>query len=137
VRGIKLAGERFLWPATYAGLQGPNTVKMARWRHVFDALYGSSRRANHVSFVLGLAYVVAASFGLLVVVRDRRPETLAISFIWLTVVYTALAGTLTDYGENYRLRLPVDPLALVLVAVAGRRAAVELRARRAAAREAG
>jgi hypothetical protein len=134
-RGIKLAAERFLWPATYAGLQGPNTAKIARWRRVFDALYGSSRRANHVSFVLGLAYAVAAVFGLVVVVRDRRRETLAVSFMWLTLVYTALAGTLTDYGENYRLRLPVDPLAVVLVAVAGRRAAAALRPRAAASPE--
>jgi len=63
-----------------------------------------------------------------VLVRRRGPEAAAIGFVWVVLAWTLAVGVLTDLGENYRSRLLVDPLVVVLVAVAAHRLFVVVRA---------
>jgi hypothetical protein len=130
-RGAKLATERFFWPPTYPpAITGPNKFKIGGWEAIWEAgFYGSTPAANRVGFLTAGAYLVALAFGLVVVVSRRDEEAAAIGFIWLVLMWTLLTGVLTDLGENYRSRLVVDPLVVVLVVVAAHRLAVAVRPR--------
>ena len=74
------------------------------------------------------AYLVALGYGLAVLVRRRGAEAAAIGFVWVVLAWTLAVGVLTDLGENYRSRLPVDPLVVALVAVAAHRLLLAIRA---------
>jgi hypothetical protein len=129
-RGVKLAAERFFWPPTYPpGITGRNKFEIARWEALWEAgFYGSTPRVNRVGFLALAAYLAALGYGLVVLVRRRGPEAAAIGFVWVVLAWTLAVGVLTDLGENYRSRFPVDPLVVVLVAVATHRLVVAVRA---------
>jgi hypothetical protein len=130
-RGVKLAIERFFWPPTYPeAIVGTNKRKIKRWEALYEAgFYGSTPFFNRVGLVSIAAYLVAFA-GAFVLVRRREPRELAPTFMWLTVVYTTAVGVLGDLGENYRSRLPLDPLVIVLLAVLGTRVRRVVRTRR-------
>ncbi len=48
---------------------------------------------------------------------SASPAAAATVFIWATSMYLLLVGSLTDFGENERVHLPIDPLVLVLAAL--------------------
>lgn len=128
-RGVKLAAERFFWPPTYPpGITGRNKFEIARWEALWEAgFYGSTPRANRIGFLALAAYLAALGYGLVVLVRRRGPEAAAIGFVWVVLAWTLAVGVLTDYGENYRSRLLVDPLVVALVAVAAHRLLLAIR----------
>ncbi len=134
-RGVKLATERFFWPPTYpVAITGTNKNEIRPVEAAFEAVvYGSTPHANRVGFVTVIAYLVSLAFGACVLARRRAPDTFVVGFIWLTVAYTVLAAITTDLGENYRSRLPVDPLVAVLMTVLAHRTWLWLRARRSPA----
>lgn len=131
-RGVKLAGERFFWPPTYPpGITGRNKFEIARWEALWEAgFYGSTPLANRIGFLAVAGYLVALGYGLAVLIRRRGAEAAAIGFVWVVLAWTIAVGVLTDLGENYRSRLLVDPLVVVLVAVAAHRLVVTVRERR-------
>jgi hypothetical protein len=124
LRGVDLAVQRYLWPPTYPeGIVGSNKSRIRRPEALFDAvLYGSTPRANRIGFLTALWFAIAVGFGLRVLFRRGDPHRFEIVFVLFLIVYTSLIGVVADLGENYRFRVPVDPLVFVLVAVAADRA---------------
>ncbi|HTO25577.1 MAG TPA: hypothetical protein VMJ49_06715, partial [Gaiellaceae bacterium] len=93
---------------------------------------------HRIGFGLVLMYVVTAIWGLLLFVRlARRPAASAADattiFLWSTSVYLLLVGSLTDFGENERIHLPIDPFVLVLAALVVRDVVGRVRQRSAGA----
>jgi hypothetical protein len=120
LHGVKLAASRYFWPPTYSGVPEQNKRAIGRWEAFYNlAIYGSTPYANRISFIAVLLYGAATVYGFLLLIRRRSP---VLAFVWVTLVYTTLIATLTDYGENYRLRLPVEPLVVVLLAAGAQRA---------------
>ena len=120
LRGAKLAAERYFWPPTYAeGIVGSNKYAIRRLEAFFEAFfYGSTPRANRIGFLTVALFAIAFGFGLRILFRKADPHRFAIVFVLFLIAYTSLVAVLGDLGENYRSRLPVDPLVLALVAAA-------------------
>jgi hypothetical protein len=136
LHALKLAVSRFLWPPTFTYGLKANTDRIHAWDYVFSLVfYGSSSHANRTGFVLLLAYALAVLFGGVVALRRLRPgvdgRTVTVLFAWWSIVYVGVVGNLSEYGENYRFRLLLDPLVLALLAAFGQ----EVARRRRGARE--
>lgn len=124
LRGIGKAVGKLSVPATDYSYVFPERAKIRWWDRLWNAIvYWRTPWAHGIGFALPLLYVCDAAWGVLLLVRTVRrrvlqPWTSTALFIWGTVVYLLLLASLTDYGENERVHLPIDPLVLVLAALA-------------------
>jgi len=132
-RGIKLATERYFWPPTYpAAIVGVNKYAIGHVEALSEAgFYGSTPRLNRVGLLSVLLFLIALGFGGVVTFRPGDPHRFTIAFVWFVLLYTTVVGVAGDLGENYRTRLPADPLALALAALGAHRAWQWYRRRRA------
>ena len=138
-KGIALAFSYFFQSPTETPLVNANRLRIRSWDRVFSlAVYWRIGRLRGDGLLIGLGYLAAGLYGLLVLVRELRrrarfdPRTATILYCWLTVLYVATVGNVTEIHENYRFRLGVDPLVLVLLLCAAGDVTRRLRARRSA-----
>ena len=137
--GIGKAAGKLSVPATDYSYVYPQRDKIRIWDRVFNGIvYWRTPWFHGIGFGLVLIYVVTALWGLLFFIRGARrgsasPAAAATIFIWATSMYLLLVGSLTDFGENERVHLPIDPLVLVLAALVVRDVVRRLRQRNAAA----
>lgn len=126
LRGIGKAVGKLSVPATDYSYVFPERDKIRWWDRIWNAIvYWRTPDVHGIGFGLPVLYVLDTVWGLLLLVRTVRrralpPRTATVLFLWATVVYLLLLASLTDYGENQRVHLSIDPLVLVLAAVAVR-----------------
>ena len=122
-RGVGKAAGKLSVPATDYSYVYPQRDKIRIWDQVFNGVvYWRTPWFHRIGFGLVLMYVVTAIWGLLLFVRLARRRAASAAdattiFLWSTSVYLLLVGSLTDFGENERIHLPIDPLVLVLAAL--------------------
>ncbi len=81
---------------------------------------------GEIAWTLVFAHVLALLYGLKRtsdVIRRRAeatPEAVTIAYLWLTLVYVTAVVTFTQVVDNNRIRFFLDPLVVVLVALACR-----------------
>jgi hypothetical protein len=136
LRGVGHGVADFFAPATIAWQGTGNTGAIDAYRRWFErVVYGRVGPGRDGIFLIAL-YGFALVAGLWLTVRRLRPgaepATVLIAFSTLALVYLAVVGNLAEVGENYRFRLVVQPLALVLAAAGVRELAVWSRRRREA-----
>jgi hypothetical protein len=119
-RGVAKAVGKLSVPATDYSYVYPERDKIRLWDRVFNSLvYWRTPWSHGVGFGLLLMYLVCIVGGARQAYRSLRgrvavsPVTL---FLWMTVTYLILLAGLTDFGENQRVHLPIDPLVLILTA---------------------
>jgi hypothetical protein len=113
----------FFAPPTYgwtgSGWTGVgDTAKIAGYDRWYSRIvYGKLGPGKDGLFVIAL-YVFAVLAGAWTAVRRLRPgadpATVLLVFALIAIVYLGLVGNLGEVGENFRFRLALDPLALVL-----------------------
>jgi hypothetical protein len=138
---VQMALKISMQPSTNYDYVQPNRSKLRRYtQFVDDYVY---LRAGPVGMGFGIiaAYFFAATYLVAIItrlaerIRKPDPATVTLLFIGLTAAYAYTVSSLTEIGENNRMRFFLDPLVLVLVAhgmraVVGRvRALVRLRDR--------
>jgi len=126
LRGVAKAAGKLSVPATDYSYVYPQRSKIRAWDRVFNGLvYWRTPWTHGIGIALPLLYVLGVLFGLSQLVRAVRHRTapgatLVVLFLWVTVTYLLLLASLTDFGENERVHLPIDPFVLVLAALAVR-----------------
>jgi hypothetical protein len=136
-RGIGKAAGKLSVPATDYSYVYPQRDRIRIWDQIFNGIvYWRTPWLHRIGFGLVLMYVVTTLWGLVLFVRlARRGKASAAAattiFVWATCVYLLLVGSLTDFGENERIHVPIDPLVLVLAALVVRDVVRTLRRRRA------
>jgi hypothetical protein len=142
LHGVGKALGKLSVPATDYSYVFPERSKVRVWDRVFNAVvYWRTPWAHGIGFALPLMYVAEAIWGLTLLVRSVRarvghPPATTVLFIWATTVYLLLLAALTDFGENQRVHLPIDPLVLILAALVCRDLAHWVQARRVRADQA-
>jgi hypothetical protein len=124
LRAVRHGAADFFAPATIAWEGTGNTGKIDGYRRWFErVVIGRVGPGRDGAFLIAL-YVFALASGIWLTVRRLRPgadpATVLITFSTLALVYLAVVGNLAEVGENYRFRLVVQPLALVLAAAGAR-----------------
>jgi hypothetical protein len=120
VDGLQL----FLTPSSDFLFVEDNRQEIRPYEHLFNGVVlGRTPYVRGISWGILLAYVIALAYGAAVVARalrrrDGDPAALTVGFVWLTVVYVTLALVLAQVTENQRIRYLVDPLTVVLLALA-------------------
>lgn len=126
LRGIGKAVGKLSVPATDYSYVFPERAKIRWWDRLWNAIvYWRTPWAHGIGFALPLLYAFDTAWGVLLLVRAVRrrilqPWAWTALFMWGTVAYLLLLASLTDYGENERVHLPIDPFVLVLAALAVR-----------------
>jgi hypothetical protein len=119
-RGVAKAVGKLSVPATDYSYVYPQRDKIRVWDRVFNSvLYWRTPWAHGVGFGLLLMYLVCVVGGARLAYRSLRGRATASPvalFLWITVTYLVLLAGLTDFGENQRVHLPIDPLVLILTA---------------------
>jgi hypothetical protein len=110
--------------ATELDLLGENRRRIEVYdRVVGDYVYGYTPHWRRIGLVVIAVYVLAVSYaGVLIVkmVQQRRnpgAEALTVLFLVLTCVYVAAVTSLTDLGENQRMRFFLDLPIIAVVTV--------------------
>lgn len=123
LRGIGKAVGKLSVPATDYSYVFPERAQVRSWDRIFNAVvYWRTPWAHGVGFGLPVLYILDALWGAALLLRVARRRVVpawtgTALFLWATIVYLLLLASLTDYGENQRVHLPIDPLVLVLAAV--------------------
>jgi hypothetical protein len=135
LRGVGHGVADFFAPATIAWEGTGNTGKIDGYRRWFErVVFGRVGPGRDGVFLIAL-YVFALVAGLWLTVRRLRPgadaATVLVAFSTLALLYLVVVGNLAEVGENYRFRLVIQPLVLVLAA-AGVRELVDWSRRRQA-----
>jgi hypothetical protein len=120
LRAVGHGSADFFAPATIPWEGTGNTGKIDGYRRWFErVVFGRVGPGRDGVFLIAL-YVVALVSGIWLTARRFRPgadaATVLVAFSTLALVYLAVVGNLAEVGENYRFRLVVQPLALVLAA---------------------
>jgi hypothetical protein len=102
----------FFRPSHDYALVATNAAAIRPWGRLFDVLYV---RVHGIAWGLLLVYIVAGASGVRVA---RANGSVTLGFMWLTLAYVVFTQTLTEVGENHRMRFLVDPFALALAACA-------------------
>lgn len=124
-------------PATDYSYVYPERDRIRLWDQIFNGLvYWRTPWAHRIGGLL-LMYLAGAIWGLRLFVRLVRGAAASAAgvtavFVWATTVYLCFVATLTDFGENERVHLPIDPLVLILAALLVRDAARAIERRRTA-----
>jgi hypothetical protein len=135
-RGVAKAAGKLSVPATDYSYVYPERAKIRAWDRVFNGLvYWRTPWTHGIGLALPLLYVLEVLWGLSLLVRSLRRRAasgaqLVALFLWATVAYLLLLASLTDFGENERVHLPIDPLVLVLAALLVRDGALRVAAKR-------
>ena len=123
LRGVGKAAGKLSVPATDYSYVYPERSKIRAWDRVFNGLvYWRTPWTHGIGLALPLLYVLEVLWGLSLLVRSLRRRaaseaSLVALFLWATVTYLLLLASLTDFGENERVHLPIDPFVLVLAAL--------------------
>ena len=133
LRGVGRGIKDFFAPATIAWEGTGNTGQIDGYRRWFErVVFGRFGSGRDGVFLVAL-YAFALVSGIWLTIRRLRPGADAamvlVAFSTLALVYLAIVGNLAEVGENYRFRLVVQPLLLV-VAAAGVRELVDWSRRR-------
>ena len=133
LRGVGRGIKDFFAPATIAWEGTGNTGQIDGYRRWFErVVFGRFGSGRDGVFLVAL-YAFALVSGIWLTIRRLRPGADAamvlVAFSTLALVYLAVVGNLAEVGENYRFRLVVQPLLLV-VAAAGVRELVDWSRRR-------
>ncbi len=86
----------------------------------YGAHVGNSR---NMGFLIIVWYILAVGYGVFYIIRGIRrngsftPETSAVAFMVMTIVYVTLAANMVEVLENMRFRFNTEPLAAVLIAM--------------------
>ena len=133
LRGVGRGIKDFFAPATIAWEGTGNTGQIDGYRRWFErVVFGRFGSGRDGVFLVAL-YAFALVSGIWLTIRLLRPGADAamvlVAFSTLALVYLAVVGNLAEVGENYRFRLVVQPLVLV-VAAAGVRELVDWSRRR-------
>ena len=110
----------FFAPATLASQGSGNAGKIGSYERWYDRIiYGRFGPGRDGIFLI-LFFTFALAAGIWITARQFRrsanAETAVIAFSTLTVLYVTVVGSLAEVGENYRFRLVLQPLVLVLAA---------------------
>ena len=102
-----------------ASLTVPVTVDDRNW--TVPLFSNGSRYVIQVSIVLALATLLVTTRGILGAIaifrRKRTPANIAWAYVGLTTIYVTVISIATEYGENERFRVLLDPILIgVLVA---------------------
>lgn len=112
---IKVLGDGY----DGALLSVPITVDDRNW--TVPLFSDGTRYVIRVSIVLALATLLVAARGVLgalaLLRRKRTPSNLTWAYLGFTTIYVTVVSVATEYGENERFRVLLDPIVLgVLVA---------------------
>jgi hypothetical protein len=136
-RAVGRGAADFFAPATIAWEGTGNTGKIDAYRRWFDrVVFGRVGPGKDGIFLIAV-YGFALAAGLWITLRRLRPgaeaRTVLVAFSTLAILYLVVVGNLAEVGENYRFRLVVQPLALVLAAAGVRELVDSARRRRSRA----
>jgi len=137
LRGIGKAAGKLSVPATDYSYVYTERDKIRLWDQIFNSVvYWRTPWLHRIGLGLILMYVATTIWGLLLFVRLARRGAASAAdttttFLWITTVYLCVVASLTDFGENERVHLPIDPLVLVLAALVVRDVARRVSTRRA------
>jgi hypothetical protein len=120
LRGVGHGVADFFAPATIPWQGTGNTGDIDGYRRWFERIvYGRIGPGRDGVFLIAL-YGFALVAGSWLTIRRLRPGAKAsavlVAFSTLALVYLSVVGNFAEVGENYRFRLVVQPLALVLAA---------------------
>jgi hypothetical protein len=123
---VKRAFEYFFQPESNTSSMAANRNAIRSWDSAFQLLVlWSTPYANRVSWLPALLFAFALGWGALVGIRALRGsasrDDWIVLYCWLTLLVVGIGGNLAEAGENYRFRLVVDPLLLVLGVLSVRR----------------
>jgi hypothetical protein len=131
---VKRAFEFFFQPESASGALNDNRAALGAWDRTFSlVVLGSTPYGNRVGFFAAAAFLLAFAWGAAAVVTALRGratrETWLLVFAWTLVLLLGVGANLAESGENYRFRLVLDPVLLVVVVLAARRVAGYTRGR--------
>jgi Dolichyl-phosphate-mannose-protein mannosyltransferase len=130
--------QLFLTPSSDFLFVEENRQRIRPYEHVFNGfVLGRTPHVRGIAWGILLAYLIAFVYGSIVFARalrrrDGDAASVTVAFVWLTVVYVTLVLVLAQVTENQRIRYLIDPLAVVLVALAVHAASRNRPAHRAA-----
>ena len=121
---VKQAWIIYFKPAHHAiGISGENLISMQPLLEVVDPILCDDHERNKVclnfafvyclTLIASLPYLLSYFFN----PRKKKPQDLILSFLLITILYSALINTLIDVGENNRFRFESDFIFLVMLSV--------------------
>jgi hypothetical protein len=139
LRAVGNGFNYFFAPPTLPWVGIGNTGKIGGYDRWFSRVVYGKLGPGKDGFFLIAIYLAAVITGAWITARRLRPgagaETVTIAFMLLTLLYVGIVGNFAEFGENYRFRLLLDPIAFALAAVGIQQVARRLLARPSSGRD--